>query len=356
MIERESVNAVQNLLRDLPGAKITALNDYRLHAADAAVRFTHGDTAHTIIIEVKADGAPRFVRAAVHHLDSLLARLPKSDDAPTDAQPIPMLVCPYLPPASRAICRDHDIAYADLLGNARLAFNAVYIERETPDRPKAETRSLRSIFSPKAAAILRMLLHDPHEAWRVADLAKAANASLGHVSNVRKALLDREWAEKRSDGLVLAQPDALVKTWRESYRRPVGPQINAYTHLHGPALEERLHGVLQSRAGHPRTVYSRLSAAQWYAPFTRHATHTFYADEPGHDRLAKALELQPTTTGANVVVTIPTDETLFDDASEPAPHTLCTSPIVTYLDLWCSNEREREAAEHLAKQEMPWLT
>ena len=54
-------------------------------------------------------------------------------------------------------------------------------------------------------------------------------------------------------------------------------------------------------------------------------------------------------------MTIPTDETLFDDASEPAPSTFCTSPIVTYLDLWCGNEREREAAEHLARQEMLWL-
>ena len=261
MVEGESITAVQKLLRDLPGAKITTLNDYRLPAspldADAVVPFTHGDTAHTIIVEMKADGAPRFVRAAVHRLDSLLARLPKPDDAPAYPRPIPMVVCPYIPPASRTICRDHDIAYVDLLGNARLAFDAVYIEREMPDKPKAEARSLRSIFSPKAAAILRILLHDPRKAWRVADLAKTANASLGHVSNVRRALLDREWAKKRPDGLVLAQPNALVKTWRESYQRPSGRQITAYTHLHGQALEERLHGVLQHHSGATPVRFAR---------------------------------------------------------------------------------------------------
>ena len=39
--ERESVNAVENLLRDLPGTKITALNDYRLSAADAVRSVFH---------------------------------------------------------------------------------------------------------------------------------------------------------------------------------------------------------------------------------------------------------------------------------------------------------------------------
>ena len=52
----------------------------------------------------------------------------------------------------------------------------------------------------------------------------------------------------------------------------------------------------------------------------------------------------PAATGANIVVRIPADETLFDNASEPVPGTFCTSPLTTYLDLWCGNEREREAA------------
>ena len=42
--------------------------------------------------------------------------------------------------------------------------------------------------------------------------------SFRHVSNVRKALLDREWIEIRNDGLVLVQLDALLKSWRKHYR------------------------------------------------------------------------------------------------------------------------------------------
>ena len=78
---------------------------------------------------------------------------------------------------------------------------------------------------------MRVLLGDPDRAWRVADLATQARASYGHVSNVRKALLEKEWLEVREDGAVLIQPAALLKTWRESYRRPVGQSITGYTHL-----------------------------------------------------------------------------------------------------------------------------
>jgi len=47
------------------------------------------------------------------------------------------------------------------------------------------------------------------------------------VSNVRKALLAREWVELGKDGVVLVQPDVLLQTWRESYRRPSGETIDA---------------------------------------------------------------------------------------------------------------------------------
>ena len=266
---------------------------------------------------------------------------------------IPMLVSPYLSPESRAICIDHNVAYLDLFGNAHLAFDSVYIDRAVADKPKAESRVLRSIFNPKAAAILRVMLRDPDRAWRVTDLAEKANASLGHVSNVRKALLEREWIEKQANGVVLVQPDTLLKAWRENYRRPSGHSITGYTHLHGKQLDERLSGALNPQR--PRVIYSLHSAAQWFAPFGRDGTHTFYADESGAQFLQETLRLVSVTKGANIVLLIPNDENLFYDAIEPAPGIFCTSPVITYLDLWNGNDRDREAAEYVAKECFPWL-
>ena len=145
--------------------------------------------------EIKSNGAPRFARSAVYQLESYIAHLHRSKHRDDTGQFIPMLVSPYLSPESRSICHDHNVAYLDLYGNAHLAFGPVYIERSVPDRPKSEARAQRSLFTPRAGAILRVLLRDTACAWRVTDLAEAANASLGHVSNVRKALLDREWSK-----------------------------------------------------------------------------------------------------------------------------------------------------------------
>ncbi len=266
-----------------------------------------------------------------------------------------MLVSPYLSPESRSICLDHGIAYLDLVGNAHLAFDHVYIDRAVVDRPKSETRALKSIFAPKAAAILRALLREPTRTWRVAELAEAANVSLGHVSNVRKALLAREWIVKGINGVVLVRPDALLRTWREEYRKPAGRSIGRYTLLHGEQLSRQLSGKLNAEPDHPRAILSSHSAAQWFAPFLRGGTYSFYADEPGARMLTEALKLTHVERGANITVRIPRDESLFEDAAQPAAGVFCASPIVTYLDLWVGDDRDREAAEHLASECFPWL-
>ena len=309
---------------------------------------------HALIIEIQSNGAPRFVRSAVYQLKGYIADALQSGHDDPGRRLIPMIVSPYLSPDSRSICTDHDVAYLDLVGNAHLAFDGVYIDRAVPDRPKAETRALRSIFTPKAAAILRVLLRDPTRPWRVADLARAANASLGHVSNVRKTLLEREWSRKTDNGFILAQPGALLTTWRENYRHPPGDRITGYTTLHGERLRKRLSGTLNPEPRRPRAIYASHSAAQWFAPFARGATHSFYADEPGARVLGDALALTPATMGANVVLRIISDESLFEDAVQPAPDTFCVSPLIAYLDLWNGNDRDRESADHLAAKCFPW--
>ena len=359
-LEVRALDAVRDLLGNVPSVEVESV-EYERKAGrdddiDGLVGFAHRGGTYAVVVVVRSNGAPRFVRSGVYRLESCVARLRQSGEANAGRHLIPMLVSPYLSPESRAICSDHDTAYLDLVGNARLAFDTVYIERAVPDKPSSETRALRSIFAPKAAAILRALLLEPGRAWRVADLAAQAQASYGHVSNVRKALLEREWLEVRDDGAVLVQPDALLKTWREGYRRPGGASITGYTHLHGRQVDERLRGKLNPDPQRPRAIYSLHSAAQWLAPFGRSGTQTFYADEPGAAVLNEALDLTRAARGANVVLHVPADESLFHDASEPGPNVFCTSPIVTYLDLWNGSDRDREAAEHLAGELFPWLT
>ena len=354
-----ALDAVRDLLGTVRGLQFEPVEHEptvgTIYETDWLIQVRYAGALYVLVVEVKRDGAPRFVRSAVYQLESYVAHLRRSTQANEDRHFIPMLVCPYLSPQSRAICTEHGVAYLDLVGNARFAFGTVYIERAVADRPRSEARALRSIFAPRASTILRVLLRDPDRAWRVADLANEANASFGHVSNVRKALLDREWLEIRGDGAVLTQPDALLKTWRRSYRRPAGRSVTGYTQLHGSQLEDRLRGKLNPKPDRPRAIYALDSAAHWLAPFSRSGTQSFYADKLGAELLKQRLKLRSAARGANVVLCIPADESLFDDASEPGPRVFCTSPIATYLDLWAGNERQREAAEHLADKFLPWL-
>ena len=359
-LEARALDAVRDLLGNVPSVKVESI-EYeptvdRASQVDGLLRLRHPGGRAALVVEVKSNGAPRFVRSAIYRLESYVARLRQSSDANGGRRLIPMLVSSYLSPESRVICTYHNVSYLDLVGNARLAFDTIYIERTVAEKPRSEARSLRSIFAPKAAAILRVLLRDPGRAWRVADLSAEAKASYGHVSNVRKALLARELLEIKDDGAVLIQPEALLQTWREIYRQPAGQSAAGYTTLHGKQLDDRLRGKLNPYPGRPRAIYSMHSAAQWLAPFGRSGTHTFYADESGVEMLNEELKLKHAARGTNVALHIPTDESLFDDASEPAPAVFCTDPIVTYLDLFQGSERDREAAEHLAGELFPWLT
>ena len=358
-LEPVALAAVCDLLDCLPAANVAPLaempRDMRDRQVDGLILVHYGDASTLLVVAVKAHAPPRYVRSAVYELESYVAHMPQHVAQLGADRTLPMLVSPYLSPDSRAICRDHDVAYLDLEGNARLIFDGVYIERSVPTKPKPENRTLRSLFTPKAAAILRALLREPGRPWLVTDLAASANASLGHVSNVGKALLEREWVDRRQDGIVLTEPNALMRTWRENYRRPRGERFDAYTHLHGREFHGVVRNALNPQRGHPRAVCALASAAQWIAPFSRDATQSFYTDEAGTRLLRKSLGLRSVGKGPNVVLHVTTDESLFDDAIEPVRGVFCTDPIVTYLDLSCGNDREREAAEHLAKEALPWI-
>ena len=66
------------------------------------------DSRTNRIVEVKSNGAPRFVRSGVCRLESSVAWWRQSGETNGGRRFIPMLVSPYLSPESRAICTDYD--------------------------------------------------------------------------------------------------------------------------------------------------------------------------------------------------------------------------------------------------------
>jgi hypothetical protein len=301
---------------------------------------------HTLVCELKSNGQPRHVRTALLQLREYVSRLGKNAT--------PILIAPYLSPEAQALCRESEVGFLDLAGNVRVVFNGVFIERIVGSKPPVARRELKSLFKPKSAQILRVMLRNPKRAWRVTELAEAADVSLGHVSNVRTALLDREWARLSPEGSFLSEPDKLLDAWRDAYEPPAGRRLRFYTILHGSMFEEAAVKALRATDDHGLAILASFSAADWLAPYVRISTHFFYANETGLIRLRDLLRLSSASKGENVIITLPKDHGVFRDTTEPAPGVRCTSAVQTYLDLTTAGERGREAADHLRREKMKW--
>lgn len=354
--EDKAADAFRELLERIPNLQIewweqnARLGDLE---ADIVVDVLFDHKPRRLICEVKGNGQPRYADRALYQLHRLT-------NVHRD-QAIPVFIAPFLSKDVRERCINENVAYVDFAGNARIAFDGVYIEREAADNPFREKREVRSLFKPKAAQILRVLLGDDAltnsgtaRAWRVTELADAAKVSLGQVSNIRSALIERGFAEEQDDGLVLTAPEMLLDAWRESYPGPEGHRLTFYTPLHGRELATAFRGALHGGSDHnrPRAVLSSFSAADWLAPYGRTGMTSVYVDNLG--RLMDDLQLTNVGKGENVVVTILKDEGPLLDAREVTDGIWCTSPIQTYLDLAQVGNRGREAAEHLKEKRLPW--
>lgn len=348
-LESQALETLRLLLDQVPAIKLLDIEHEALrldHGVDIVVHIEASGRLHTLVCKVKSSGQPRHVRLALLQLRDFVMNQAK------DATPV--FIAPYLSPEAQAMCREQEVGYLDLEGNARLTFGSVFIERQVASKPAVERRELRSLFKPKAAQVLRVMLRDPHRAWRVTELAESADVSLGHVSNVRAGLLDREWARVSEEGLYLSEPDALLNEWRDAYEPPAGRRMGFYTTLHGSSFEEAARRVLHVDREAGLAVFASFSAAHWLAPYGRTGTQYFYVDDAGLEQLRSGLKLSSTSKGKNVTVTLLKDLGVFRDTVEPAPGVICTSPVQTYLDLAAAGERGREAADHLRQERLTW--
>src|SRR5438876_582769 len=119
----------------------------------------------TIVAQMKASGQPRLARDAVNQIRRDREVFPGAYG---------VFVAPYIAPQAAEICEREGIGHLDLAGNCLLSFGQVYIRQEGKPNPFARKRDLRSLYSPKAERVLRLLLSHPGRRWRVEALAVVA--------------------------------------------------------------------------------------------------------------------------------------------------------------------------------------
>lgn len=339
---------LQELLGRVPFLKVKSIRHAEAHdrqRPDWLVELEAGERSWILAVEDKRHGQPREVRNGLLQLQHFL-------DQNQGKPCYGVLVAPFLSTESTRLCTEAGIGYADLAGNARLSFDQVFIELKAEGNPFRVKRHLRSLFTAKAGRVLRVLLTPPLRAWKVTELEKATGVSLGQVSNVRKLLLDREWAIVSEAGVRLSKPEELARAWQASYESRPRSSTTAYTLLHGEALEKATRAALAEAEQGSHAVLASYSAARWFAPYARQATQFFYADKRGREILGRHLELFPTSRGENVIILEPHEDDVFSARVEAAPGIWCTGLVQTWLDLCVAGERGGEAAEHLLREKL----
>lgn len=332
-IEAAGAAALVRCLAEVPFLRVKRQRTARRPGQpDIAVRVTTPDGQRLILAECKSSGQPRLAREGINQL------LRYRNEHP-DAYVV--FIAPYISPRTAELCREHDVGYLDLAGNYRLSFDYVFIQKSGQTNRFAEKRDLRSLYSPKASRVLRVLLDDPRRLWKVQDLAEEAGVSIGQASNVKKLLSDREWIDTGPDGIRLREPGTLLAEWAENQRRRKDHRYECYSLEPGQQVEQRLAQVCAS--SRCRYALTGFSASLRYAPMVRAQRVTAYVTG-NIERLMARLELKPVSSGANVTLIKPGDEGVFYGQRE-IDDLVTVSPVQAYLDLVGAGGRGDEAAK-----------
>ena len=339
-LENRAVEALNSCLNKIPFLKIEDIVREPLKEQirpDLLVKIALPDGKKLLVVEIKSNGQPRLAREAVNQLLRYRGLFP-------DVYGV--FVAPYISPKAAEICAQEEIGYVDLVGNCRLSFGQVYIEQEGRPNLFAKKRDLRSLYSPKAERVLRVLLNNPKKAWKTKELADEAQVSLGQVSNVKKLLMDREWVQTEKSGFFLGEPEPLLKEWVENYsfRRN---RVTDYYSLKNVADVEAGLAKLCKQKG-LLYAFTSFSGAARLAPSVRYQRVFAYIGETEED-ITSLLGFKKVTGGANVSLLFPYDEGVFYGIREIDESRIASS-IQIFLDLSSFRGRGEEAASALLKQ------
>ena len=305
---------------------------------DLLVRFRIGSEAKTLICEARPVGQPRYVREMLTRLRGLREQVPGAH---------PVTVAPYISPQSATLIRQNGCGYLDLSGNCYLAFDNVLIEKEGKPNPRPTTRPLKALFAPRATRIVRALLVEADRSWRLEELGRAAQVSLGHAHNVVKRLEDVEWVERSAGGRFrLTKPGDLLDAWRAAYTY----RANVLAAFVAPAGDRRR--IMEGLARHAGALgvtyaFTLHAGASLVGPQVRVPTvHCYVAGDP--EPLARALGLQPVEGEGSVYLMTPYDQGVFyAPLTKGGLRVVCLPQL--YVDLYHHERRGREQADKLRR-------
>lgn len=305
----------------------------------AIVHFTDQEEPIRFCVEVKSNGEKRFV-----NMFMVLAGQ-HNDDA------CYVFMAPYISDESAEVMKEGKYSYMDLSGNCYILTRRIFLYVSGQANKfivKKEKKNYLSKSSGAASAIMRTMLHSPQKQWQVITLAQESGKAIGTVSNVKSFLRDRDWLLSEGTGFKLQNIKELLYVWAKDYHKKDARSYEFYSLEAIPELEQ---GIAEWNVSHDNgAVLGGFSAAARYAPIVRYKKIDVYVEPQFLDEFVKDLDLQTVSSGGNVVIIIPHDETPCMYA-KMINGSYVTSPVQTVIDLLGNVGRGEEAADSIITKE-----
>lgn len=274
----------------------------------------------------------------------------------------PVLIAPFISEAVAAMCEEEGIGHLDLSGNCNLEFGGIWIERRGLPRKYKEERGLKSLYSPKASRILRVLLQGPLRPHKVEELSAAAGVSLGLVSKVRQVLLDQDLGEGSKEGIRIkgaASAQAILRDWLREDDFSQRVQVREYSTL---ASDFTLAGNLVGFCRVDNSLSDKdplftLNFGAWLrAPHNIPTVVSAYLDRfPDEKELLPFLNARPVSRGAgNLRILVPKDYPSVEIGQQHVkehPDFTVVSDLQLFLDLHGGEPNGEEQAAVLRERQ-----
>lgn len=339
-LAREQICSLAKEISFVSDVEIYAVNEYE-GIGDFAAVIHFGDCWPPVklLVDVKARGERRFVEQFIQ----LAEHRGKLDET--------VFAAPYITEKSADLLKENGYSYMDLSGNCRISAPPLFILMEGRSNRFAKHEYDRNYFSRKSSAasvLLRTLLHDYRRVWKTQRLAEQAGKSLGAAANVKSFLVDHGWAKNFKQGFRLCQIEELLRAWAKEYHRKEDRTIRCYSLDSSAEMEQAVSEWNRRHGG--SAVLGGFSAAARYAPVVRYNKVCIYVDSQDMDEFIEDMSLEQVTSGENVTIIIPHDETPCLFANE-INGCVVTSPVQTVLDLLSGIGRGEEAAAAIIEKE-----
>jgi hypothetical protein len=265
----------------------------------------------------------------------------------------PMVAAPYISDSVQARCKELGVGYIDLNGTFTLIHHDVYVDIIRPATTFKNPQGVKNVFSGRSRRIIRVLLVNPHQPFRLERLAAETKLSVGQVSQVIRRLQGDDLVERNSDGCLLTKPRKLLRLFAQELKSDYTRNrtvFSGFSEKEPASVAQQLRGICERRdIRHAFTLGSGLESSE--RNVREQLTAAYINVSP--QQLRDDLQVEAVGKGANVLLMTPPDADntdaggVFYQSRKLTNELTGVNPVQLYVDFTLYGSRGQEQADFL---------